>query len=136
VIVLMLVPSGAISMVPFVYPKQQEKTDEVISVMNALMKSKSKQENISAGLPGKLAKALEKSNRIMAEDIIREAGYMLPQSENTVEFLKSLLLKDQPEDFPIETVKELIEIISNSKNNIQEEKNMVKYRCTVCGYIS
>ncbi|NLK04328.1 MAG: 4Fe-4S binding protein [Clostridiales bacterium] len=128
-------PSGAISMVPFVYPKQQEKTDEVISVMNALMKSKSKQENISAGLPGKLAKALEKSNRIMAEDIIREAGYMLPQSENTVEFLKSLLLKDQPEDFPIETVKELIEIISNSKNNIQEEKNMVKYRCTVCGYI-
>ena len=128
-------PSVAISMVPFVYPKQQEKTDEVISVMNALMKSKSKQENISAGLPGKLAKALEKSNRIMAEDIIREAGYMLPQSENTVEFLKSLLLKDQPEDFPIETVKELIEIISNSKNNIQEEKNMVKYRCTVCGYI-
>jgi rubrerythrin/NAD-dependent dihydropyrimidine dehydrogenase PreA subunit len=128
-------PSGAISMVPFMYPKQQEKTDEVISVMNALMKSKSKQENISAGLPGKLAKALEKSNRIMAEDIIREAGYMLPQSENTVEFLKSLLLKDQPEDFPIETVKELIEIISNSKNNIQEEKNMVKYRCTVCGYI-
>ncbi len=128
-------PSGAISMVPFVYPKQQEKTDEVISVMNALMKSKSKQENISAGLPGKLAKALEKSNRIMAEDIIREAGYMLPQSENTVEFLKSLLLKDQPEDFLIETVKELIEIISNSKNNIQEEKNMVKYRCTVCGYI-
>jgi rubrerythrin/NAD-dependent dihydropyrimidine dehydrogenase PreA subunit len=128
-------PSGAISMVPFMYPKQQEKTDEVISVMNALMKSKSKQENISAGLPGKLAKALEKSNRIMAEDIIREAGYMLPQSENTVEFLKSLLLKDQPEDFPIETVKELIEVISNSKNNIQEEKNMVKYRCTVCGYI-
>ena len=43
------------------------------------MKSKSKQENISAGLPGKLAKALEKSNRIMAEDIIREAGYMLPR---------------------------------------------------------
>jgi hypothetical protein len=35
---------------------------------------------VFAGLPGKLAKAIEKSNRIMAEDIIRESGYMLPQS--------------------------------------------------------
>jgi hypothetical protein len=35
--------------------------------------------------------AIEKSNRIMAEDINREAGYMLPQSENAMAFLHSLL---------------------------------------------
>ena len=29
-----------------------------------------------------LAAALEKSNRIMAEDLFREAGYMLPQSKD------------------------------------------------------
>jgi hypothetical protein len=38
------------------------------------------------GLPGRLAAAIEKSGRIMAEDLIREAGYMLPQSGNAREF--------------------------------------------------
>lgn len=73
-------PSGAISMVPVEYPPQQPKTESVVSALNMLLRSKSKQENIAAGLSGKLAKAIEKSNRIMAEGIIREAGYMLPQS--------------------------------------------------------
>ena len=66
--------------VPKEYPKQQDKTQPVIDALKALMRSKSEQENIVAGLPGKLAVAIEKSNHIMAEDIIREAGYMLPLS--------------------------------------------------------
>ena len=81
-------PSGAISMVPKQYPKQQEKTQPVIDILKALMSSKSQQEKIAAGLPGKLAAAIEKSNHIMAEDIVREAGYMLPQSENAKKFLQ------------------------------------------------
>lgn len=79
-------PSGAISMVPVEYPPQKPKTELVVNAMNALLRSKAEQENIAAGLPGKLAKAVEKSNHIMAEDIIREAGFMLPQSQNTVNF--------------------------------------------------
>ena len=93
-------PSGAISMVPVDYPAQQPKTEEVIDVMKPLMRSKLKQENIVAGLSGKLAVAIEKSNLIMAEEISRESGYMLPQSQNTKEFLQSLLNKKQPADFP------------------------------------
>lgn len=103
-------PSGAISMVPVEYPPQQPKTEAVIGVMNALMRSKSNQENIASGLPGRLARAIEKSNRIMAEDIVREAGYMLPQSQNTKDFLRSLLVAKQPEDFPTELVKKLLDI--------------------------
>ena len=72
-------PSGAISMVPEVYPPQQPKTEAVVNALKILMRSKSEQEMIAAGLPGKLAVAIEKSNHIMAEDIIREAGYMLPE---------------------------------------------------------
>ncbi|MGI6778338.1 MAG: 4Fe-4S binding protein [Acetivibrionales bacterium] len=64
-------PSGAISMVPAEYPPQQSKTEAVISAMNVLLRSKSEQENIAAGLSGKLAIAMEKSNHIMAEDIVR-----------------------------------------------------------------
>lgn len=113
-------PSGAISMVPKEYPKQQNKTQPVIDALKALTRSKSEQENIVAGLPGKLAVAIEKSNHIMAEDIIREAGYMLPQSENAQEFLQSLLGEKQPEGFPKETVEKLLEAF----NKNEEDKNM------------
>ncbi|TAH56704.1 MAG: 4Fe-4S dicluster domain-containing protein, partial [Methanosarcina mazei] len=109
-------PSGAISMVPKEYPKQQDKTEPVINALKALMRSKSEQENIAAGLSGKLSAAIEKSNHIMAEDIIREAGYMLPQSENAKEFLQTLLDQKQPEGFPKETVKKLLEAYNNEED--------------------
>ena len=100
-------PSGAISMVPKVYPPQQEKHEEVLAAMNVLRESKARQEAMAAALPGKLLKAIEKSSRIMAEDIIREAGYMLPQSDNSLNFLKSLLESDM-EGLPREAVEKLI----------------------------
>ena len=55
----------------------------------------------------------------MAEDIIREAGYMLPQSENTRNFLQSLLEQDA-EDFPREAVEKLIKNLNES----EEKKTM------------
>ena len=116
-------PSGAISMVPFEYPPQQPKSDEVISKMNALIRRKSGQESIAAGLPGRLAAAIEKSNRIMAEDLLREAGYMLPQSQNTKEFLQSLLVQKQPEAFPDEVVEDLLKKLYKSEENVQMNEN-------------
>ena len=104
-------PSGAISMVPESFPPQQEKTSDVVNALRALMRSKSEQEGIAAELPGKLAAAIEKSNHIMAEDIIRESGYMLPQSQNTINFLKSLLNEENSEVFPRETVEKLLKIL-------------------------
>jgi len=102
-------PSGAISMVPKVYPQQQEKTEPVINALKAIMRSKAEQESIAAGLSGKLAVAFEKSNQIMAEDIIREAGYMLPQSESAKKFLEALLAQKQAvEGFPKETAEKLL----------------------------
>jgi hypothetical protein len=35
---------------------------------------------------------------------------MLPQSENTKKFLQSLLEKDQPDDFPVDVVKRLLDV--------------------------
>lgn len=119
-------PSGAISLVPREYPKQQEKTQVIVNALKALLRSKSEQEKIAAGLPSKLAAAIEKSNRIMSEDIIREAGYMLPQSENTIMFLKSLLNQKHSEGFPIETVKKLIYIFDNKMEDTMEENKTFK----------
>ena len=67
-------PTKAISMAPVDYPPQQHKTDGVAAAMRALLKSKAEQEAIAASLEGTLAKALERSCRIMAEDIVRESG--------------------------------------------------------------
>ena len=116
-------PSGAISMVPHEYPPQQQKSDAVVGALKALLRSKAQQENIAAGLPGKLAAAIEKSNRIMAEDIIREAGYMLPQSENSQLFLQSLLENNQADEFPKEAVERLIELLSKNKENEKTSEN-------------
>ena len=72
-------PSGAISMVPLEYPPQQPKSEAVVKAMRALAKSKAEQESTARSLAARggdpvlvqLAEAMEKSNRLMAEDILR-----------------------------------------------------------------
>ncbi|MEG0799320.1 MAG: 4Fe-4S binding protein [Bacilli bacterium] len=111
-------PSHAITMVPRVYPKQQIKEENTKNAMLKLARSKSKQEMIALDLlknetnpsARKFLSAISKSNKIMAEDIYREAGFMLPQSKNTNEFLSDLL-KDNDENLPRNTIKELLDII-------------------------
>jgi ferredoxin len=102
-------PSGAISMMPEEYPPQQPKEETVVLALRSLSRSKTRQQAVAAALPGKLAAAVEKSNQIMAEDLLRESGYMLPQSRNVRDFLLSLLASPQPEGLPAETVKKLLE---------------------------
>ncbi|MEG1972196.1 MAG: ferritin family protein, partial [Oscillospiraceae bacterium] len=134
-------PSGAISMVPNACPPQQGKDNGVKIAMTELSKSKTVQEKIAlqiaetAESPAlrQLADAVAKSNRTMAEDILREAGYMLPQSKNAHEFLQSLLDNNKDSDFPRETVKKLLSMLPNNEKT--EEIKMEKWRCTICGYI-
>ena len=108
-------PSGAISMVPKTLPPQQKHSEAVLDTMKAVMRSKTKEENIAAGLPGPLAAAFEKSCRIQAEDIIREAGYMLPQSGNAHEFLKKLAENPPSADFPKEAAEKLLRLLPENE---------------------
>jgi rubrerythrin/Fe-S-cluster-containing hydrogenase component 2 len=124
-------PSHAISLVPEVYPPQQEKSNSVKKALFKLAASKSKQEKIASDIAKstdnpalrQLSRAISESNRLMTEDLLRESGYMLPQSENVSDLLKSLLEKDQPEGFPKDSVKELLKIIVNN-NTQKEDSNM------------
>ncbi|MEG1687919.1 MAG: 4Fe-4S binding protein [Angelakisella sp.] len=112
-------PSGAISMVPNEYPPQQPKADGVVAALNVLSRSKTQQEKIALQLAAQtndpvlrqLGEAVAKSNRLMAEDILREAGYMLPQSPNTHAFLQSLLDNPPAPDFPVEAVTKLLKLL-------------------------
>ena len=129
-------PAGAISLVPREYPPQQKKTEQVMAALRQLVSSKTEQEQMASGLPGTLAEAIARSNRVMAEDLIREAGYMLPQSGNANEVLTSLLKQfaDTP-GFPREDAQFLLNTISFNEPKKKEEQTMETWKCTVCGYI-
>ena len=131
-------PSAAISLVPREYPPQQKKTDAVTAALRRLVRSKAEQETVAAGLPGPLAEAFRKSERIMAEDLIREAGYMLPQSGNTRDLLKEMLSYAQEPGFPAEAAERLLAAISFNEPETEkekEEKTMEIWKCSVCGYV-
>ena len=109
-------PSGAISMVPYKYPKQQDKNELVVEKLRRIISSKVEQEQIAHYIfensndekEKLLAKILMKSNRLITEDLYREAGYMLPQSDNTKKFLEELLEKDNTNK---EDIKKLLELL-------------------------
>lgn len=109
-------PSGAISMVPYKYPKQQDKDELVVEKLKRIISSKVDQEQMAHYIfensndekEKLLAKILMKSNRLITEDLYREVGYMLPQSNNTKLFLEELLEKD---DTNKEDIKKLLELL-------------------------
>ena len=133
-------PARAISLVPCEYPPQQEKTDEVVAALRRLASSKAEQELLAAGLPGVLAEAIRKSNRIMEEDLLRESGYMLPQSGNAHDLLEEMLSYAQEPSFPVEAVELLLASISFNEPAAEsaaekEEEPMEMWKCSVCGYV-
>ena len=78
---------------------------------------------------GALMAAAEKSCRLMAEDLCREAGYMLPQSANARAFLERV---KRETDAPESVADRLSDTIPVNKKT---EENKMKQKCTVCGYV-
>lgn len=126
-------PSGAISILPDEYPPQQPKAGNVVNALLALAKSKVEQESIAADIAKspdnavtrQFAEAISKSNRLMAEDLIRESGYMLPQSDEVRTLLESML-QNPPKDFPVEAAEKLWKQFNvlNLKNKNEGENKM------------
>lgn len=138
-------PSGAISMVPVEFPPQQSKTDEVKVTLNELAQNKSDGETMARQIAdttdgeglSRLMNAVAKSERLIAEDIVRESGFMLPQSNNVHELLEELIANPPTSDFPMDTAKKLLEIVPNNekKEKSKGETIMTTWKCTVCGYV-
>ena len=124
-------PSHAISLVPEEFPPQQDKQPAVMSALRRLAQSKLVQEQAAARIAAEakdpvekqLAQALSMSNRLMAEDLMREAGYMLPQSANAKALLEEMLAEQQPEGFPKQEAQKLLEILYNDE---KENRKMGK----------
>ena len=126
-------PSSAISMVPKQMPPQQAKEDRVVEVLRGLIQSKARAETIAAQLPDALSAAVERSSRLMAEDLCREAGFMLPQSENTRVLLEQLM---HYPGIPAEVVDTLLKSIPFPQRGAQEtRKQTERWKCSTCGFI-
>ncbi len=110
-------PSGAITMVPDIYPPQQPKTEAVTMTLRALSRRKAEQEKAARQIAGvstmdgltRLMTAVARSERLIAEDVLRESGYMLPQSGNVHALLRELIEAPPTPEFPAEAAKQLME---------------------------
>ena len=111
-------PSKAISMLPRVYPKQKVKDKRVIRELFKLADSKIEQIKVLKNMINdssnddekRLYKAFIHSNKVMVEDMMREAGFMLPQSSNTNKLLLSLKGKDEEIDKVINKLLDKLEV--------------------------
>ncbi len=112
-------PSGAISKVPYNFPPQQPKKKEVVAALRLLLESKARQEaaydavlkSPASPVQKQLAQALKMSVRIVAEDLLRESGYMLPQGAPAREYLQELLTTEKGEGFPKDAVEDLLRLL-------------------------
>lgn len=91
-------PSRAITLIPNKMPKQQEKQEEVVRALfkvadtkiEVINKLKGMMSSSSSEEEKRLYKALMHANKVVIEDLMREAGYMLPESKNTHDLLEEL----------------------------------------------
>ena len=157
-------PSGAISMVPVEYPPQQKKAERVLGCSYPLANHKARQEKL-AGQQAEAAKAnldrkeaaddgtsqkernrndaiyrlmtaVAKSVRLVNEDLLRESGYMLPQSGNVHKLLKEWAENPPSDDFPVQAAQKLLKLLpDHERENMEKNRNKKKYRCLACGHV-
>ena len=133
--------SGAIHMVPYEYPPQQPKTDLTKAALNQLADQKAIGENIARTIKNttekdglyRLMAAVEKSERLVGEDVMREAGFMLPQSKDAHEMLKGLMGRTDLDEATRKTAEKLDAVIDCNEKQTEIPKK--KWICSVCGYI-
>ena len=84
-------------------------------LINGLAENKAEEEAIARALAEtaqdgglyRLMKGLERSARLVNEDLLRESGYMLPQGKNAHELLRELSANPPSPGFPVEVAKKL-----------------------------
>ena len=111
-------PSHALSLMPDTLPPPQPKAPEVREELAALARSKAGLERAAAGLAAspdpvlaQLGRAAERACRLMAEDLMREGGYMLPQGEAAKALLRELLEEEQEAAFPRPEAEKLLKLL-------------------------
>ena len=105
-------PSRAITMIPNIVPKIQPKNNAMVNALFTIADNKIKENQILNDMLNKipndeqkLIKALIHSNTVIIEDLMREAGYMIPQSPKSQELLTKLAANNSTANKILETIK-------------------------------
>jgi rubrerythrin len=125
-------PSHAISLAPDSYPPPQSKADVVVKALYALAASKTAQQRIAdtlaqtsgSAVERQFAQAVAASSKLSAEDLLREAGYLLPQSAKVRSLLQSMISGAVPDDFPKDAVERLLTMLDSTKPITNKETKM------------
>ena len=141
-------PSHAIYLVSDRYPETTLPEKEVVQSLTKLIIKKAQMfikaqvvsENKKEGNSSHFFTCLGLSNKIMAEDSIREVGYLIPEEKNFNSLVRSEIIQKlfyksfkQSEDNSIEIV--LHTILESLRLNKDAEK-ITLFLCENCGYIS
>ena len=134
-------PSGAISLVPLEMPPQLPKTEKIRSLLRSFSRRRAEEEAaaraIGAGTEKeglrKLMAAAAMSTRLVTEDVLREAGFMLPQCPEVREILEKLADEPPAPDFPEETLWRLLGKLPMPGGS--GEKKEFSCRCSTCGFV-
>ena len=90
---------------------------ETVNALNALSVKKTELETLARQVAGetdreglrRLMLACAASLRLTGADLMRESGYMLPQSREAKDFLQGILMEPPSGDFPLAEVWQLME---------------------------
>jgi rubrerythrin/NAD-dependent dihydropyrimidine dehydrogenase PreA subunit len=135
-------PSGAISMIPMELPPQQPKTAEIKALLRAFARKRAEEEAAARYLRSvtekeglrRLMDAAARSLRLIGEDVLREAGFMLPQCAEARELLREWAENPPAPDFPAAAAEKLLALLPENEKK-SEVKRMKAYKCTVCGKV-
>lgn len=111
-------PARAISLIPVKMPPQQPKNPKMIEALDKVVKNKIFElwqikyllNRSKSSDEKKFLKALYHSDKVVLEDIMREKGYMLPESKNTQKFLQDILQNNDENKEIVERLLNLIEV--------------------------
>ena len=134
-------PSGAISLIPLEMPPQQPKTEEIRGLLRAFARKRTEEEAAARAIGAvaekeglrRLMAAAAMSTRLVTEDVLREAGFMLPQCPEVREILEGLADAPPAADFPEETLWRLLGKLPMPGQG--GEKRTLRFRCSGCGLV-
>ena len=112
-------PSGAISMMPLELPPAGIREESVLELAGVLERNKAEEERVARAIRDNaeneseriLAEGIRRSQRLVNEDIFREAGYMLPQGRNARKIVEELLENPPADDFPVDELRRILDIM-------------------------
>jgi rubrerythrin len=85
-------------------------------------------------------KAFGLSNKILGEDCVREAGYMIPEEKKFINFVWSKLLQSlynkNLQNFDEGSTEKILNTILDSIKSNRDAEKIPVYLCENCGYLS